>query len=303
MASPIQSILNPKSFDEVHKKAGGGPRHDFFAYRDEEFIKHKEGLISQLQAIAYKLQAAEETDLGYVKVSLRSEAWAKSHRPLKALFKPDCTPIVGGTDLGVMIVEALPRTMQQVANNIAQSEGQTKLLVMESHKKEIPFPTAYRSEAGAIESIELYNESDRRDFSLEDALVWLPKLITSSSYEVELFDSPPVQGGIDALDDSHRRMFRSFVKGLKALGNGLTVDRIATCTHKHPLIAVRISRSTASPELRFTQLTQSEHRRAVAPFDPSEIRHQRLLSFLDLHPLVRKISLPGVLVRLAFQQR
>ena len=120
---------------------------------------------------------------------------------------------------------------------------------------------------------------------------------------MELFDSLPVQGGMDALDDSHRRMFRSFIDGLKALGNGLTVDRIATSVCPYPLISVRISRSTVGPDLRFTQLVNSERRRDVAPFDPSEKRHQRLLSFLDAHPLVRKISLPGVLVRSVFQQR
>ena len=290
MANPIQIILNPESFDEVRKVSGGGQRRDFFAGRDEEFTQHKIRLVSQLRAIARKLETAKETNLGYVKVNLRREAWAKSHRPLKALFRPMRTSIVGGSDLGVMIIEALPRTLLQVANDIAQAEE------MEMH-----LPSVRRSEAGAIESIELYGEADRRDFSLEDALAWLSDPTTGGSYEVELFDSPPPQGEMDALDESRRRLFRSFADGLKALGNGLTVDRIATRVRAQPLFSMRVSSSTAAPTLRLAQPTRSERRRDVAPFDPSEDRHLRLLAFLDTHPLVRRTSLPGILVRSASQ--
>jgi hypothetical protein len=108
MVSPIQIILHPENYEGVRETAGGGPRKDFFANRDEEFGEHKARLIAQLRAIADSLRANPQTDLGYLKVILRRSAWAKSHRPLKTLFKPDRTPTMGGADLGVMLVEARP---------------------------------------------------------------------------------------------------------------------------------------------------------------------------------------------------
>ncbi len=297
MASPIQIILNPDNFEEAREAAGGGPKRDFFANRDQKFRQHKARLIAQLEAIANELRTAKQTDLGYVKVSLRRKAWAKSHRPVKALFKAGRTPIVGGADLGVMLVEARPRSLQQIVEDIAEAEEHTSLRFVESQGKEVPYPSARRSETGAIEGIELFGEADRRDFSLEDALPWLSNPLTGGSYEVELFDTPPMRGTLDALDDSHRRLFQSFVEGLAALGDGLTVNRIATRPRAQPLLSMRVSRSTDAPTLRLTPPPQSERRREVAPFDRSEERHRRLLAFLDRHPLVRRISLPGIVVR------
>lgn len=302
MASPIQIILNPENFEEAREASGGGPRKDFFAGRDSEFKEHKASLIAQLEAIADELQKAKHTDLGYVKVSLSRKAWAKSHRPLKVLFKPERTPIVGATDLGVMLFEVRPRTLLQIARNIAEAEEGTKLRFVASLGKEIPYPSTRRSETGAIEKIEMFGEADRRDFSLEDALAWLSRPLTGGGYEVELFDTLPSRGTLDALDESHRRLFQSFAEGLTALGEGFSVTRIATRVRAQPLLSMRVSRSTSGPMLRLTPPPQSERRREVAPFDPSEERHQRLLSFLGGHPLVRRIALPGIVVRSTTQQ-
>ena len=43
----------------------------------------------------------------------------------------------------------------------------------------------------------------------------------------------------------------------------------------------------------------SERRRELAVFNPDIDRHARLLAFLDRHPLVRRIELPGIVVRAA----
>ena len=67
--------------------------------------------------------------------------------------------------------------------------------------------------------------------------------------------------------------------------------------------SLRTSISTASPVLRFTQLTQSECRRDVAPLSPSDKRQQSSLAFLYAHPQVRMILLPGVLVRSTYHTR
>ncbi len=297
MANPVQIILNPENFNERREAGGGGSRRDFFAKRDTEFKLHKHHLISQLHAIASGLESAQLTDIGYVKVILRKDAWAKSHRPQNALFKPSVTPTVGGGDLGVMIIEASPSSLLSVADILGRAEDETLWRYDESQDRNVPFPTPIRSEAGAIERIELFGDRDRRDFSLRDAIEWLSDPATGGSYEVELFDTPPPHGTMDSLTDSRRRMFQSFRDGLNALEHGLTVERRTTPARSHAMLSVRIHQSDATPNVRLNPSRRFASRRDIAPFDPSEERHRNLLRFLDTHPLVRSISLPGIVAR------
>jgi hypothetical protein len=153
MASPIQIILNPENYEEARETSGGGPKKDFFANRDQEFREHKARLIAQLRTIADGLRANPQTDLGYVKVILHRSAWAKSHRPLKALFKADRTPIVGGADLGVMLVEAQPQALLQIAEDIGRAEDDTRLRLVPTLGREVPYPSTLRSDVGAFERI------------------------------------------------------------------------------------------------------------------------------------------------------
>lgn len=295
MASPIQIVLNTEHYDETRETSGGGPKKDFFAHRDLEFREHKATLIAQLEIIAEELATNPHSDLGYVKVILRKSAWAKSHRPLKALFKPKRTPIVGGADLGVVLVKARPQELLLIAESISRAEDHTS--IREIQGKPVPYPSSGRSEAGAIERIEIYGADDRRGFSLDEAVTWLSRSNTGGSYEVEIFDVPPPRGDWDALDESHRRLFQSFGEGFMALGNGLMVQRLSTRARGQPLLSVRISRSTVAPTLRLGPPPRASQRRELAPFDASQERHRQILAFLDRHPLVRKVSLPGVVVR------
>ena len=187
MASPVQIVLNPENYEEARVTNGGGGRKDFFAHRDREFRVHQTALIGQLETISGVLSAQSQGDVGFVKVVLRREAWAKSHRPMATLFRNDRTPIVGGGDLGVMIIEARPSTMRQVAAEIAKAEAHTEMRFDPNREKEVPHPSAQKSEAGAIDRIEIYGPTDRRNFSLEDAVAWLSNPMTGSGYQVELF--------------------------------------------------------------------------------------------------------------------
>ena len=299
MASPIQIVLNPENYEEARETAGGGPRKDFFAKRDSEFRDHKARLLSQLGAISESLRAQPQTDIGFAKVILRRSAWAKSHRPIRALFKPDRTPLVGGGDIGVMVVEVNPERVAQVAGEIGRAEEQTTLRFVPALKKEVPHPSAARSEAGAIDRIELFGPSDKRTFSLDQAVAWLSNPLTGSSYQIELFAAPPPRSDLDSFDLRHQRLFQSFIDGLNTLDGGLTVQRLATSVRSQPLLAVRLDRSGEPALLRLATPPQTDRRRSVAPFDPTLARHTRLLNFLDKHPLVRRISLPGVVVRSA----
>jgi hypothetical protein len=91
MASPVQVVLNPENYETARDSPAGGDKQDFFANRDDDFRAHKATLVTQVLGIVAALRAQPGSDIGYVKVILRRGAWAKSHRPLQALFKRDRT--------------------------------------------------------------------------------------------------------------------------------------------------------------------------------------------------------------------
>ncbi len=227
MASPIQVVLNPENFEEAREASGGGGRKDFFADRDREFGAHKAALMAQIDTISGVLAAQSQGPIGYVKVILKREAWAKSHRPVGTLFRSDRAPVVGGSDLGVMIVEARPSGLSQIKAEIAKAETQTRLRFDETRGKEVPYPSPQKSETGAIDRIELYGPSDKRRFSVEEAVAWLANPMTGSGYEVELFDVLPPRSEWDRLDAPHRRLVESFVNGFIAFGSSMHVGRAA----------------------------------------------------------------------------
>lgn len=297
MASPIQIVLNPENYEEARDAGGGGGHKDFFAHRDAEFVKHKAALISQIDTISGVLSAQAQGDVGFVKVILRREAWAKSHRPVASLFRSDRTPVVGGGDLGVMIVAARPGALRQVSAQIEKAETHTEMRFNETKQKDEPHPTARKSETGAIDHIELYGPSDRRSFSVEEAVAWLSRPATGGSYQVELFEALPPRSEWDRLDAGQRRLVESFIAGFRQLDRGLTVERLPNHRNKHPLLSVRLDQSSDQPVLQLTGSTVSERRRELAPFSTDMARHVRLLAFLDNHPLVRRIELPGIVVR------
>lgn len=299
MASPLQIILNDKDYQQVRDAGGGGLKKDFFAHRDREFRDHKMALIAQLGTIAQTLESQAQThgDIGYIKVILRRDAWAKSHRPLSALFKPIRIAIVGGGDLGEMYFEARPRVLREIAHDIANAEEQTRLKLDKMRNKMVPNPSPARSETGAIEKIELYGPRDRRSFSVEEAVTWLAQPMTGSAYHIELFDMPPPHSQLDAYDPGRQKLYSTFLEGLASLGEGLTVQRLPMRDKSQPFISARLGRSAQPPTLLLDSPPERRRPTDVAPFDQTIERHRRLLAFLDHHPLVRHIDLPPVVVR------
>lgn len=297
MANPIQIVLNSENFEQAREVSGGGGRKDFFAHRDAEFALHRAALTSQLEAISDTLSAQTHGEVGFIKVTLRREAWAKTHRPVISLFKPNRIPVVGGGDLGVMLVEARPSTLRQVAMEIAQAETHTEMRYNQRKRKEEPYPSSRKSETGAIDRIDLYGPSDRRSFSVEESFAWLSNPMTGSAYQVELFGNPPPRSEWDRLDVGRRKLIETFVEGFVALENGISVELLPNRRYKQPTLSVRLDLSQDQPVLQLNDVPLSERRREIAKFNPDMKRHSRLLAFLDNHPLVRRIELPGIVVR------
>lgn len=301
MASPLQIILNDRDYQEARDVGGGGPKKDFFADRDPDFRTHKAALISQLGAITNTLEAQTPTqgNIGFIKVFLRREAWAKSHRPISVLFKPSRIPIVGGGDLGEMYFEANPQILREIAHDISRAEDETRKKLDKARDKMVPNPSQARSEIGAIERIELYGPRDRRSFSVEEAVAWLAQPMTGSAYQIELFDMPPPFSQLDAFSLDRQKLYSSFLRGLAANGDGLIVQRLSMRERAQPFISARLGRSGQPPTILLESMSSPDHRRPseLIPFDQSVERHRHLLHFLDHHPLVRHIDLPPIVVR------
>lgn len=199
-----------------------------------------------------------------------------------------------------MLVEGRPETLALVSAEIQKAETQTVMRFNEALGRELPHPSARRSETGAIERIELFGPSDKRRFSVEEAVAWLSNPHTGSGYEVELFDMVPPRSEWDRLDTPHRELVSSFVDGLRETGQGMSVEHLPYRRRALPRLSVRLDQSPDGAVIRLTNASSAaRERRELAPFDASPKRHSNLLNFFDKHPLVRSVDLPGVVVRSA----
>ena len=86
--NPIQVILKSGQYKYTPKPKVGGGNTDFYADRDDAFIKHKRDLLDEVNAVRGQLHHSG-FGLGLVKVELNPQALAKSHRPVDCLF-PSC---------------------------------------------------------------------------------------------------------------------------------------------------------------------------------------------------------------------
>ncbi|MFS6652665.1 hypothetical protein, partial [Staphylococcus aureus] len=104
---PLLYVQNPTVLRQPRKVNPGNKKTDFFADRDAAFAELRAEVTSSLKAVQRQLQqnAARFCSSGFVKVRLQEKAWAKTHRPVKKLFTPDNAPVVGGDDIGELIVQ------------------------------------------------------------------------------------------------------------------------------------------------------------------------------------------------------
>jgi hypothetical protein len=293
-SAPIQVVLNAQDFHvDREKPQGGGPGTDFFAGNDAAFVQHRESMRTQLESVARQLEADPRSTVGYGKVTIRRSMWAKTHRPTKALFRPDRTPVVGGADLGQLLVELTPDTARAVARDVASAEDHVRTRYNRRKEVDEPVPTPRRSETGTIESIALWQAHDRRRFSTEQALRWLHDPRSGGAYLVELFEPPRPETEWDALPAAKRELFRSFRDGLLAQGPGLIAEGRTQGATSRPWILIKLDHSDEPPLI---QLDRSElmHARLQVGHPERDLtpqRHDTLLTFLDHHPLVRRIRL------------
>ena len=237
-ASPIQVVLNSDQFVNDWSRPPGGGSTDFFAGHDADFVAHRQSVLSQLRATRDQLLQPGDPGVGFLKVSMRTEALAKSHRPVKALFRADRARVVGMAGPGELILAVTPEGLEAVADTAAVAEDVTRYKTIPSKNpsklpKIKPNPTRPRAEVGAIQQLALWDATDRRQFSIEQGLEWLQDPRTGGFYLVELFEVPPPPGQWDRLEFPDRQLFESFRAQLLHLGAGVWVERIAMSHPQH----------------------------------------------------------------------
>ena len=181
--NPVQVVLQTDQYMKLPEGGGGGGAKDFYEDRDEEFKRHKQQLLKQVESIRTVLSRTGSRQVGYVKVRLQSNALAKSHRPVDALFKPKSLPLVGSGALGELYFEVTPDTLESVAVAISSAEDK----VTKRDKQDKLKASSARSETGAIEEIALPSQQDKRMFSLDGAAEHFKKWPGARYFTVGLF--------------------------------------------------------------------------------------------------------------------
>jgi hypothetical protein len=296
--SPVQIVLNSNDFIEALDNKGGGSSKDFFADNDLAFIGHRNNLQKQLSEIKNLQLTSRFSKISYAKVTLKQAALAKSHRPTSQLFKRNTAPIVGAGDLGELFVELTPEGVNTINTAVGQAETETRYKENKKSGKLEPNPSRLRSEIGAIQNIIPYTASDKRKFSVNEALEWLSKPQTGGSYLVELFAAPPQRQDWDLLSPHKFQLFKSFFDRLESIGNGLVVSRVITGSGAAVIFGIKLEKSSAAPIINFLPGNSSYNRsgeRIQIELDAE--KHSELLDFLGQHPLVKRITLPPIITQ------
>ncbi|MBO9683325.1 MAG: S8 family peptidase [Flavisolibacter sp.] len=296
--SPVQIVLNTSDFIEALDNKGGGSPKDFFGGNDADFVEHRDYLQESLKEIKSMQLVSSFAKVSYAKVTLRQAALAKSHRPTSQVFKRDTAPVVGAGDLGELFVELTPESIDTISRKFNRAE--TTVAYKEKDGKTEPKPTRLRSEIGAIQDITPYAESDKRKFSVKEAIDWLSNPQTGGSYMVELFEAPPPRQDWDLLSNYKFDLFKTFFDGLEDIGEGLLASRISTGTGAAVVFGIKLEKSTTPPVIQLLSLTTSAVKSKSGESHITDLdvsKHDELLTFLGKHPLVKKITLPPIITQ------
>jgi hypothetical protein len=279
--NPVQVVLNTRDYFVVPDPGSYGPAKDFFKDRDQEFVEHRDKLLRQVRSIATAFQRSDMVS-GVVKVSLQREAWAKSHRPQRALFPPSKRPCIGASKLGELYFHVTADDVAELGQEIAVAESKTRRKVSARSGKDYFTPSDQRSDVGAVDSIELPSAADKRNFGVEEAIRWLADPRTSSAYFVEFFSLPPTSLP-ELVADYFQRVTSNIVN--EAGQRGLQVETFAV-----DLKVGNLERPTGVVGVRLMSSQQK------AAFSRSAAEHSRLLSLFDAHPYVRQVLLPPIVI-------
>lgn len=279
--APVQLVLNNDRLREERKRTpvvSNGT--DFFGGNNSGFAAHREVLIRAAQTIqATLVHRAEFEGLGYVKVTMKSDAIAKTHRPQKRIFREHWAPLVGTEGIGEPIFAVTPASLEKVIEAMKSAETIVTDRTVAKTGEILPNPSRFRCEVSAIASLTLWSESDRREFSAVDAAAWMKRAGKGSGYIITCFPIISAVGvnsivigaskALAALDATVRR-------------DNLVSRHLAQHRRHGDVLALSVSSTESSDEA-------VESSSFVVPET-----HEMLLRELESNPLVRSISLPPI---------
>ena len=126
--NPLQIVLNAKDYQHIPERTGGGAVKDFYQGRDEAFVVHQQKLLTDLDQIGRAMTRGDRPVLAYMHVALNEDAWAKTRRPTGKVMPPAKVPLVGGSNLGDMIVELTPENIATIRGSISEAEKDVPLV-------------------------------------------------------------------------------------------------------------------------------------------------------------------------------
>lgn len=264
--NPIQIVLNTSDYIDSPTPDGIGSNKEFYAKKDDAFKAHKKELLTTMFEMQSSLAQKSHQTL-FAHVTLQPAAWAKSHRPIKSIFKSNAVPYIGGEDIGEMIVEINSTNIQGIISSIEKAEEVTTERRNKKTGKMEFKPSRSKSEVGAISSIREHDESDKRKFSTETAFKWLSNPKCGKVYFIELFTLTNMQDAtISKINDLHS----SFDSLLNVL----------------PIEKQRYIRTGKNNGSVYYVINLSDENNSDLGF------HQVLLQMLGSHDAVKRIYLP-----------
>ncbi len=291
--NPVQIILNDRDFHRA-PEPGQPPRNkDFFEAADEAFKRHKQALIAAAEVAADEIRHSPHGPAAYLKVQMRTEALAKSYRPVGYLFIADQFPCVGADAIGTLYFRASLIFMDALILRMNRAETEVAIKYRQSDGEPYRASTAARAEVGAIESIEIAPAVEKRQFSTAEAMGLFDDPRTVSGYQIELFETPARREisddptGCSALTRSLEGLLKEFGKGSRAF--------LSTNIGRTPVLELQLTLNEA-PAIVDDRLgsTSVDGRLRIEPseVDRNSERHETSLSALQAHPLVRAIGPP-----------
>ena len=293
--SPIQVVLSPDNYQRIKVNPPGGKNKDFFQGSDGDFAVHRSRLLEELNSIDRVLANPSSLPLCVVKVTLHPDALAKSHRPVKAVIPPSSAPVVGALGFGDILFRASRNSLSQIASAISEAELDTRWVANKKSDKMEAKPSRKRSETGAIKSIKVMEGPDKRSFSASQAVEWLADRTTGSGYRVDLFQPLAPREQWDTLDYEDRVLQQSFVEGLISLGLKVRVQPIHSARSLRSTISITLEPLNSSSIILYSPPVKASAASNHVEYGLDPEQHERLLRFLDFHPLVRSVRLPGKL--------
>jgi hypothetical protein len=296
--NPVQIILNDRDFHQA-PEPGQPPRNkDFFDGADYAFAMHKQSLLAAIDAIISEIRRSPYGPAAYLKVQMRSEALAKSYRPVGWLFKRDQFPCVGADAVGTLYFRAPLIHLPALRQRFEQAELAVETKYRQTDGLPYKAPTIKRAEVGAIESIEIAPPEQKRTFSTAAAMSLFDDPHTVSGYQIELFETPDDR--VIADDPTGRIVLRRTLENLLlSFGRGARIY-VASEIGRTPVLEVQLTRSDEAAMVdNYLGLTRADVVPLPTPaqIDQNAERHEAVLTALQGHPLVRAI-LPPVQLQL-----